>query len=59
MQYFSYIVWYQKGYQRFQEPRGTSIIKVKGIAKVTGNDTTRHIRMLRRKTTTFLLFIYD
>ncbi|CAF1268273.1 unnamed protein product [Adineta ricciae] len=34
-----YIVWYKKGYQQFQEPRGTSIIKVKGITKVTGNNS--------------------
>lgn len=30
-----YIVWYKKGYQEFQEPRGTSVIKVKGIGRVT------------------------
>jgi len=35
---FSYIVWYKQGYQEFQEPRGTSIIKLKGIAKVNGTD---------------------
>jgi hypothetical protein len=46
---FSYIVWVKKGYQQFQEPRGTSIIKVKGIAKVTGNNTSRYVRMLRQK----------
>ncbi|CAF5142274.1 unnamed protein product, partial [Rotaria magnacalcarata] len=34
-----YIVWYKKGYQEFQEPRATSIIKVKGLTKVFGNDT--------------------
>ncbi|CAF3430901.1 unnamed protein product [Rotaria sp. Silwood1] len=39
-----YIVWIKKGYQQFQEPRGTSVIKVKGIAKVTGNDTTEFMR---------------
>ena len=53
--YFSYIVWCKKGYQEFQEPRGTSVIKVKGIAKVTGNDTVRYIRMLRKRN--FLLKI--
>jgi len=36
---FSYIVLIKKGYQEFQEPRGTSVIKVKGIAKVLGNNT--------------------
>jgi P2X purinoceptor 4 len=39
-----YIVWWKKGYQQFQEPRGTSVIKIKGIAKVSGNDTERYIR---------------
>ncbi|CAF1359002.1 unnamed protein product [Adineta steineri] len=39
-----YIVWYKQGYQQFQEPRGTSIIKVKGIAKVTGNSTISNVR---------------
>ncbi|CAF2447127.1 unnamed protein product [Rotaria sp. Silwood2] len=38
-----YIVWIKKGYQQFQEPRGTSVIKVKGIAKVTDNETTRFV----------------
>ncbi|CAF1234540.1 unnamed protein product [Adineta steineri] len=38
-----YIVWYKQGYQQFQEPRGTSIIKVKGIAKVTGNSTISNV----------------
>ncbi|UJR37581.1 hypothetical protein I4U23_030280 [Adineta vaga] len=38
-----YIVWYKKGYQQFQEPRGTSIIKVKGITKVTGNNTNQYL----------------
>ncbi len=48
----SYIVFWKKGYQQFQEPRGTSVIKVKGIAKVTGNDTlfyTSKIFLLRKK----------
>jgi hypothetical protein len=45
---FSYIVWWKKGYQEFQEPRGTSIIKVKGIAKVTGNNATGYVRMLKK-----------
>jgi hypothetical protein len=45
--HFSYIVWWKKGYQQFQEPRGTSVIKIKGIAKVSGNDTVRYIRMLK------------
>ena len=31
---FSYIVWYQRGYQEFQEPRGTSVTKVKGVSSV-------------------------
>jgi hypothetical protein len=30
----SYIVWYQRGYQVFQEPRGTSVTKVKGVSSV-------------------------
>jgi hypothetical protein len=34
-----YIVYWKQGYQEFQEPRGTSVIKVKGIAKVTGNSS--------------------
>jgi hypothetical protein len=45
--HFSYIVWWKKGYQQFQEPRGTSVIKIKGIAKVSGNNTERYIRMLK------------
>ena len=32
--FLSYIVWKRKGYQRFQEPHGSSIIKVKGIGRV-------------------------
>ena len=31
----SYIVWYQRGYQEFQEPRGTSVAKVKGVSSVS------------------------
>ncbi|UJR08640.1 hypothetical protein I4U23_012899 [Adineta vaga] len=39
-----YIVVWKKGYQQFQEPHGTSIIKVKGIARVAGNDdATKYI----------------
>ncbi len=34
----SYIVLLKKGYQQFQEPRGTSVIKVKGIARVNGSN---------------------
>jgi hypothetical protein len=34
MFFFSYIVWTRKGYQRFLEPRGSSVIKVKGIGRV-------------------------
>ncbi|UJR17753.1 hypothetical protein I4U23_004651 [Adineta vaga] len=30
-----YIVWYQRGYQEFQEPRGTSVTKVKGVSSVS------------------------
>lgn len=45
---FSYIVWLKKGYQEFQEPRGTSVIKVKGVARVTENNFTRYVRMLRK-----------
>jgi hypothetical protein len=37
--HFSYIVVWKKGYQEFQEPHGTSVIKVKGVANVTGNNT--------------------
>ena len=40
---FSYIVWYKKGYQEFQEPHGTSIIKVKGLAKVTTNASASYL----------------
>ncbi len=40
---FSYIVVWKKGYQQFQEPRGTSVIKVKGVARVTGKDTAFYI----------------
>ncbi len=36
----------KQGYQQFQEPRGTSVIKVKGVAKVIGKDLVRNIRML-------------
>jgi hypothetical protein len=40
---FSYIVYTRKGYQQFQEPRGSSVIKVKGVARVvpTDNSTMR------------------
>lgn len=43
--YFSYIVWYKKGYQEFHDPRGTSIIKLKGVAKVTSNNSISFVRM--------------
>ena len=33
--FFSYIVWIKKGYQDVQEPHGSSIIKVKGVARVS------------------------
>jgi P2X purinoceptor 4 len=39
-----YIVWYKRGYQEFQEPRGTSVIKVKGIARVSANDALLYTR---------------
>lgn len=35
----SYIVLWKKGYQQFQEPRGTCVIKVKGVARVDGTET--------------------
>ena len=35
----SYIVLWKKGYQQFQEPRGTCVIKVKGVARVVGDET--------------------
>ncbi|CAF3453675.1 unnamed protein product [Rotaria sp. Silwood1] len=35
-----YIVIWKKGYQQIQEPRGTSVIKVKGIARAIGNNST-------------------
>jgi hypothetical protein len=31
----SYIVWTRKGYQHFQQPRGSSVIKVKGVGRVS------------------------
>jgi len=31
----SYIVWKQKGYQDEEDPRGSSVIKVKGVARVS------------------------
>ena len=31
----SYVVWKRKGYQQFQEPRGSNVIKVKGIGRVS------------------------
>lgn len=37
--HFRYIVVWKKGYQQVQEPRGTSVIKVKGVAKVNGSET--------------------
>lgn len=34
----SYIVWFKKGYQEVEEAHGSSVIKVKGVARVsTGN----------------------
>jgi len=34
--YFSsYIIWIKKGYQDIDEPRGSSIIKIKGVARVS------------------------
>jgi hypothetical protein len=40
---FSYIVWRRKGYQLFEEPRGTSVIKVKGVGKISiGNTKIYH-----------------
>ncbi len=30
----SYIVWTRKGYQQFHQPRGSSVIKVKGVGRV-------------------------
>ncbi len=39
----SYIVWTRKGYQLFEEPRGSSVIKVKGVGKVKiGNPKIYH-----------------
>ena len=52
--WFSYIVWYKKGYQEFQEPRGTSVIKVKGVARVDESNLTRFVRMLRKTNYSFL-----
>jgi len=52
--YFSYIVIWKKGYQQFQEPRGTSVIKVKGIAKVLGNNTFFDISKFRSSGFCFL-----
>jgi hypothetical protein len=43
LDYCSYIVIWKKGYQQVQEPRGTSVIKVKGVAKVSGNGTSFNI----------------
>ncbi|CAF1233466.1 unnamed protein product [Didymodactylos carnosus] len=39
-----YIIWYKKGYQQIEVPRGISIIKVKGLAKTTLNDTLYYNR---------------
>jgi hypothetical protein len=41
----SYVVWIKKGYQDEEEPRGSSIIKVKGVARIslnTSNFKTRN-----------------
>ena len=35
---FSYVVWVKRGYQDVQQPYGSSIIKVKGIARVSTDD---------------------
>ncbi len=32
---FSYIIWIQKGHQDVQEPHGASVIKVKGVGRVS------------------------
>ena len=43
----SYIVWIKKGYQNVEEPLGSSISKVKGIARVSignSNDNGMKIR---------------
>ncbi|CAF1096753.1 unnamed protein product [Adineta ricciae] len=37
-----YIVVWKRGYQQFQEPHGTSVIKVKGIARVTGSGNSTY-----------------
>ena len=47
----SYIVVWKKGYQEFQEPHGTSVIKVKGIARVSGNNATFFTSNVRQLTT--------
>jgi len=36
---FRYIVLWKKGYQQTQEPHGTSVIKVKGVARLNGNNS--------------------
>ena len=36
---FSYVVWIEKGYQDVQVPHGASIIKVKGVARISVDDT--------------------
>ncbi|CAF1159056.1 unnamed protein product [Adineta ricciae] len=45
-----YIVWYQRGYQEFQEPRGTSVAKVKGVSsvsvKVPSSPSTNYSRVV-------------
>lgn len=33
----SYVVWIKRGYQDVDEPRGSSIIKVKGVARISAN----------------------
>ncbi len=32
---FSYIIWIQKGHQDVQKPYGASVIKVKGVGRVS------------------------
>jgi len=40
---FSYIVWIQKGYQDVQQPHGSSIIKVKGVARVSTDKNEKQL----------------
>ena len=36
---FSYVVWVKRGYQDVQQPYGSSIIKVKGIARASTDNS--------------------